>query len=146
VQSTPPAKRGRGRPRIVRNDSSDTGEQAKAPKPTRVSKRLPHNQVERKYREGLNAEMEKLRATIPALPQGNQLGATKPSKATVLQHAVDEIERGRDVIAKLENDNLRLRSEFESEMDRAEKERARLETERDRWRLEAEALRIVGKL
>jgi hypothetical protein len=89
--------------------------------------------------------MERLRTTIPALPQGGLLGGAKPTKAMVLQHAADEIERGRGVIAKLEGDNAKLKTQFESEREKAETERVRLEKERDRWRLEAESLRAVGK-
>ena len=85
------------------------------------SKRLPHNQVERKYREGLNAEMERLRAAIPTLPQDATLGAPKPSKATVLQCAVDEINKVREEKAKLETAYMKVvneRDEAVIELDR----------------------------
>jgi hypothetical protein len=120
-QPAPVVKRKRGRPRIIRNESSDGPDQAKTAKPTRISKRLPHNQVERKYREGLNAEMERLRAAIPTLPQDVTLGAPKPSKATVLQCAVDEINKVREEKAKLETAYLKLvceRDEAVNELDR----------------------------
>ncbi|KAF2675958.1 hypothetical protein K458DRAFT_253115, partial [Lentithecium fluviatile CBS 122367] len=66
--------------------------------------RLPHNQVERKYRENLNAELERLRRAIPTLPQnaavdGGAMGQPKPSKAMVLAGAIEyikAIERERD--------------------------------------------------
>ena len=65
---------------------------------------MPHNQVERKYREGLNSEIEKLRSVVPTLPQSNDsgvIGQPKPSKAIVLAAAVDYIkstERERDAL------------------------------------------------
>jgi hypothetical protein len=119
-QPEPTVKRKRGRPRIIRNESSDA-DQIKANKPARISKRLPHNQVERKYREGLNAEMERLRAAIPTLPQDSTLGASKPSKATVLQCAVDEINKVREEKAALETVLLKVvceRDDAVNELDR----------------------------
>lgn len=67
------------------------------------SHRVPHNQVERKYREGLNSELERLRKAIPTLPRandGNAMGMPRPSKAMVLAGAIDyikRIERERDI-------------------------------------------------
>ncbi|CAI9630111.1 unnamed protein product [Alternaria burnsii] len=53
--------RKRGRPKMDR--SSTDNEIMTSPTTTKYqrSKRLPHNQVERKYREGLNSELERLR-------------------------------------------------------------------------------------
>jgi hypothetical protein len=92
--------------------------------------------------------MERLRATIPPLLPGSQSGGScKPSKTEVLHTAVDEIERSRGVIARLEGDCARLMTQVEAERERGEMERMRLEMERDRWRLEAEALRLpIGKI
>jgi Helix-loop-helix DNA-binding domain len=92
-----PVKRTRGRPRKIRPEPE--------PKPPRVSRRQPHNMVERKYREGLNKEMERLRSAIPNLDSipGAGLG-NKASKATVLQSAVDEIEALRKEKQKLEDE------------------------------------------
>jgi acyl-coenzyme A synthetase/AMP-(fatty) acid ligase len=66
---------------------------------------VPHNQVERKYREGLNSEIEKLRRAVPTLPQSNDsgvIGQPKPSKAIVVSAAVDYIRR-----TEKERDTLR---------------------------------------
>lgn len=86
----PQPKRKRGRPRINRRESAPSSSKSSA------SQRVPHNQVERKYRETLNAEMERLRINVPTLPQhdGTSLaGPPKPSKATVLAAAVDYIKQ-----------------------------------------------------
>jgi hypothetical protein len=60
----------------------------------RTSKRVPHNLVERKYRNTLNAELERLRCAIPhiaGLGGGADDGSnnsSKPSKANILASAV----------------------------------------------------------
>ena len=105
-----PAKRKRGRPRLIRNDS-DSSYADSTPRKTRISKRQPHNQVERKYREGLNAELERLRLAVPTLPHPEPsstgtASAPKPSKATVLASAIDYIRN-----MELERDRLRHENE-----------------------------------
>jgi len=104
----PPPKRKRGRPRLIRADSESSYGDSMSRKP-RLSKRQPHNEVERKYREGLNAELERLRMAIPTLPQwDSQLlhGPPKPSKATVLASAIDYIHK-----MELERDRLQRENE-----------------------------------
>lgn len=95
-------RRGRPRlnppPRLQRTDStisttssSTSGKASKHPLP-----RQPHNQVERKYREGLNAELERLRRAVPTLPQsdeGGVIGQPKPSKGMILAGAIEYIHR-----------------------------------------------------
>ncbi|KAJ4311025.1 hypothetical protein N0V94_008151 [Neodidymelliopsis sp. IMI 364377] len=103
-------QRKRGRPRLDRTEtiSSTSSPSSKSQK----TGRLPHNQVERKYREGLNAELERLRRAVPTLPQSDEAGAMgqpKPSKAMVLASAIEyirKIEAERDML-KLENERLR---------------------------------------
>ncbi|KAF2994965.1 hypothetical protein E8E13_003107 [Curvularia kusanoi] len=103
-------QRKRGRPRLDRNEtvSSTSSPSSKNLK----TGRLPHNQVERKYREGLNAELERLRRAVPTLPQSDEAGAMgqpKPSKAMVLASAIEyiqKLEEERDAL-KLDNDRLR---------------------------------------
>jgi len=100
-----PARK-RGRPRLDQYQTANTTPEssssaAKHPKtsPYQASTRLPHNQVERKYREGLNAELERLRRAVPTLPQSDEQGQPKPSKAMVLAGAIEYIrvvERERD--------------------------------------------------
>ncbi|KAF2668179.1 hypothetical protein BT63DRAFT_414210 [Microthyrium microscopicum] len=105
-----PEKRKRGRPRLPRPDPDPT-----KPKPPRVSRRQPHNQVERKYREGLNAEMDRLRAAIPPMPaepaSNNNSAGQKPSKAQVLQSAVVEIQTLKDKLAASEARAVSLAAE-----------------------------------
>jgi len=74
-----------------------------------MSQRVPHKEVERKYRQVLNSEMEKLRVNVPTLPQhdGTSLAdPLKPSKTAVLAAAVDYIK-------SLEAENKRLTEENE---------------------------------
>ncbi|KAI4644955.1 hypothetical protein J4E93_005754 [Alternaria ventricosa] len=103
--------RKRGRPKM---DRSTTDSQVMS-SPTlkyQRSKRLPHNQVERKYREGLNSELERLRQSVPILRQSDEVGAVgqpKPSKAMILASAIEyiqSIEKERDALIE-ENDRLR---------------------------------------
>jgi hypothetical protein len=84
-------------------------------------RRLPHNQVERKYRESLNTQLEALRRVVPALQQ-NQRGCdgadiedlptpSKPSKAVILASAtahIKQIEKENKAM-KEENELLRTR-------------------------------------
>lgn len=99
-------KKKRGRPKLNRQESSSSSK-------GKVSQRVPHNQVERKYRETLNAEMERLRVNIPTLPQhdGSSLaGPPRPSKATVLSAAVDYIKQLEAETERLAEQNENLRS------------------------------------
>jgi hypothetical protein len=66
-------------------------------------RRLPHNQVERKYRESLNTQLESLRRVVPSLQQNQAAcdGAdiedlptpSKPSKAVILASATAYIKQ-----------------------------------------------------
>ncbi|KAF2454714.1 hypothetical protein BDY21DRAFT_373960 [Lineolata rhizophorae] len=127
-------KRKRGRPRIHRTTStastasnSSSGNSygrtvAAARRNSHINHnhanahRVPHNQVERKYREGLNAELERLRQAIPTLPKprpgaedSNAPGAPKPSKATVLAAAIDYIKFLEDQVDYVSKECDRLR-------------------------------------
>lgn len=67
--------------------------------------RQPHVQVERKYREGLNSDLERLRCAVPTLLQSGEgavMGQPKPSKAMVLSCAVAYIAK-----IEYERDGLR---------------------------------------
>jgi hypothetical protein len=111
--------RKRGRPKMDRN-STDSSQVMTSPTTTKYqrSKRLPHNQVERKYREGLNSELERLRRSVPILRQSDEVGAIgqpKPSKAMILSSAIEyiqSIEKERDALIE-ENDRLR-RGQYEA--------------------------------
>lgn len=105
--------RKRGRPRLE-HSSTDSKSTTPSSAKSHRSGRLPHNQVERKYREGLNSELERLRKAVPSLPQsdeGGVMGQPKPSKAMVLSSAIEyirKIEKERDEL-KEENEQLRQR-------------------------------------
>lgn len=87
-------------------------------------KRMPHHQVERKYRETINTQLEALRRVVPSLQQpspGNcnddadiedlPLPPAKPSKAVVLASAtahIKQVEKERRRLAE-ENQFLRQR-------------------------------------
>jgi hypothetical protein len=95
-QTTPKRQlRKRGRPRLDRVETHSQSNGSSSAKIQRTG-RLPHNQVERKYREGLNTELERLRKAVPTLPhseEGDAMGQPKPSKAMVLSSAIDYIKR-----------------------------------------------------
>ncbi|EAT85022.1 hypothetical protein SNOG_07556 [Parastagonospora nodorum SN15] len=99
-QTTPKRPlRKRGRPRL---DQLDTESQSAGPSSAKCqrSSRLPHNQVERKYREGLNSELERLRKAVPTLSKSEE-ALIKPSKGMILSSAIDyikSIERERDAL------------------------------------------------
>jgi hypothetical protein len=89
------APRKRGRPRHTRHQTDPTNTSS-SPQHARRANCLPHKQVERKYREGLNMEFERLRRAIPTLPQNvdsNIIGVAKPSKGMVLGAAIEYISR-----------------------------------------------------
>ncbi|KAI0578926.1 HLH multi-domain protein [Pyrenophora tritici-repentis] len=95
-----PAPRKRGRPRLNRPASEPQAANNSGAKSTRTQC-MPHTEVERKYREKLNAELERLRRAVPMLPQCDSadMGAVKPSKSMILAVAIDyikELERQRD--------------------------------------------------
>lgn len=100
-------QRKRGQPRLDRSNLS-TSTSSKCHR----TSCLPHSQVERKYREGINAELERLRRSVPTLPQRDEcgvLGQSKPSKAMVIASAIDYIKnvtRERDMY-HVENERLR---------------------------------------
>ncbi|USP76515.1 hypothetical protein yc1106_03789 [Curvularia clavata] len=94
-----PQPRKRGRPRIHRPTSEGS---AMSPAKAARTQCMPHTEVERKYREKLNAELERLRKAVPMLPQSDpsESGGVKPSKSMVLAVAIDyikELERQRDI-------------------------------------------------
>lgn len=120
-EATPPdeesaprqARRKRGRPRLKRDLSGtkpvlstnkfSSEQRQRAP-------RQPHNQVERKYREGLNSDLERLRRAVPTLSQSEEdavIRGLKPSKAMVLSCAVAYIAK-----IELERDGLREGNEL----------------------------------
>jgi hypothetical protein len=87
-------------------------------------RRLPHNQVERKYRESLNTQLESLRRVVPALQQngGGCDGAdiedlptpSKPSKAVILASATAYIKQQEKDKKSLADENQILRTRMKA--------------------------------
>lgn len=83
-------------------------------------RRLPHNQVERKYRESLNTQLESLRRVVPSLQQNvrGYDGAdiedlptpSKPSKAVILASATAHIKQQEKDKKSLADENALLRA------------------------------------
>ena len=108
VPVDPAPKRKRGRPKLNRRASE--GGSSK----NMLKKRVPHSEVERRYRQALNAEMERLRVNVPTLSQHSGtsfVGPPKPSKATVLAAAVNYIETLEAETKRLIEENGKLKCE-----------------------------------
>lgn len=84
-------------------------------------RRLPHNQVERKYRESLNTQLESLKRVVPSLQSDPRAcdsadiedlpTPSKPSKAVILASAtayIKQMEKDKKSLAD-ENQLLRQR-------------------------------------
>ncbi|EMD65846.1 hypothetical protein COCSADRAFT_35828 [Bipolaris sorokiniana ND90Pr] len=103
----------RGRPRLDRNLSGAKpvpSTNASSSKQHQRAPRQPHKQVERKYREGLNSNLVRLRRAVPTLSQSEEdavIGWPAPSKAMILSCAVEYIAK-----IELERDGLRERNEL----------------------------------
>jgi hypothetical protein len=70
-----------------RRSSRDAKESAPVSFSGRITKRrVPHNEVERKYRDGLNKQLERLRNAVPSLK-----GQERISKTEVLSNAISYI-------------------------------------------------------
>ncbi|KAL5120442.1 hypothetical protein ACEQ8H_001732 [Pleosporales sp. CAS-2024a] len=87
-------------------------------------RRLPHNQVERKYRESLNTQLESLRRVVPSLQQ-NQAACdsadiedlpapSKPSKAVILASATAYIKQQEKDKKSLADENHLLKSRIKA--------------------------------
>ncbi|KAI4921603.1 hypothetical protein J4E90_000029 [Alternaria incomplexa] len=107
------ARRKRGRPTLNRNlPGAKPGPSINtfSSKQSHGAPRQPHNQVERKYRQGLNSDLGRLRRAVPTLSQSEEgavIGRPKPSKAMVLSCAVEYIAK-----IELERDRLREGNEL----------------------------------
>jgi len=102
----------------VKSESEDSPQAIvdEKPKPRR---RLPHNQVERKYRESLNTQLESLRRVVPSLQQNRACdGAdiedlpapSKPSKAVILASATAHIKQIEKDRKSLQDENQLLKT------------------------------------
>jgi hypothetical protein len=90
----PAAANKRGRPRKIRATSEPSNIASFSRQD--CAQRVPHHQVERKYREGLNTSLRQLQRAVPT---HGAFGTTRPSKAMVIAGAIDyihKIEKERD--------------------------------------------------
>lgn len=108
-------------PQVKFKSESEDSPQAPTDDKPKSRRRLPHNQVERKYRESLNTQLESLRRVVPSLQQ-NQRGCdgadiedlptpSKPSKAVILASAtayIKQMEKDKKSMAD-ENQLLKTR-------------------------------------
>lgn len=103
---------------------SDDSPQAAADDKAKPRRRLPHNQVERKYRESLNTQLESLRRVVPSLQQ-NQRGCdgadiedlptpSKPSKAVILASATAYIKSMEKDKKSLHDENQLLKTRIKA--------------------------------
>ncbi|OAL42589.1 hypothetical protein IQ07DRAFT_340106 [Pyrenochaeta sp. DS3sAY3a] len=103
--------RKQGRPRLdCRDEPGSLSKPVVKPGKQRRG-RTPHGQIERKYRDGLNSELERLRKAVPTLPQsseGDSFGYRKVKKATVLTAAIDYIKRIENERNALQEENQRI--------------------------------------
>lgn len=83
--------------------------------------RINNNKVERKYRQGSNADFERLRRTIPTLPQrqaGGSNGQPRPSKSAVLIAATSHIKNITQERDMLQSENDESKSARKGNSDR----------------------------
>lgn len=95
ISSKSAAPRKRGRPRRRASPPSADYASLSGDCSDIRSSRVPHNAIERKYRQGLNATLESLRQAVPTLPQRRQdgkIGAPRLSKSMIIAGAVEYIE------------------------------------------------------
>ncbi|CAI6339497.1 unnamed protein product [Periconia digitata] len=102
----------------IKSESEDSPQAPLDDKP-KPRRRLPHNQVERKYRESLNTQLESLRRVVPSLQQNRACdGAdiedlpapSKPSKAVILASATAHIKQIEKDRKSLQDENQLLKT------------------------------------
>ncbi|KAF1914131.1 hypothetical protein BDU57DRAFT_282672 [Ampelomyces quisqualis] len=109
----------------ISGDSPNKGsQQALVDQIPKSRRRLPHNQVERKYRESLNTQLESLRRVVPSLQQNQGAcdGAdmedlptpSKPSKAVILGSATAYIKQQEKDKESLAEENRLLRARIKA--------------------------------
>ncbi|KAJ4292615.1 hypothetical protein N0V90_009278 [Kalmusia sp. IMI 367209] len=108
----------------VKSESEDSPQAPTVEDKAKPRRRLPHNQVERKYRESLNTQLESLRRVVPSLQQ-NQRGCdgadiedlptpSKPSKAVILASATAYIKSMEKDKKTLHDENQLLKTRIKA--------------------------------
>lgn len=107
--SIPQRKRGRGKKVRDLRPTNDDEKDSSLPLTTSFTpgNRVPHNQIEQKYRNGLNENINRLREVVAS--SQNTSDSAKLSKAMVLSGAVDCIKTMEDARDELEVENKGLR-------------------------------------
>ena len=108
----------------VKSESEDSPQAPHVDDKAKPRRRLPHNQVERKYRESLNTQLESLRRVVPSLQQGQRGcdGAdiedlptpSKPSKAVILASATAYIKSMEKDKKTLHDENQLLKARIKA--------------------------------
>jgi len=115
IHRTPTASKGKKTQEREEEDDNDDDQQSMTSSTGKVpsKRRIAHNLVEKRYRNTINSEMERLRRMIPqivTIDAQTPDGRAKASKATVLSSAVryiQDLERDRHRLA-MENEELRM--------------------------------------
>jgi len=103
------------------DDDYQPNEEVKPPR-GRKRQRIPHTAVERRYRENLNAHLDRLRQAVPSLAARKGPGAgkgmeggegVKPSKCEILNGAIEHIQGLDKQIMDLRNENQKLVASME---------------------------------
>lgn len=90
------------------NPAAESAAKSGGGKGGKKRQRIPHTAVERRYRENLNAHLDKLRQAVPSLASrkgpGKEGEGVRPSKCEVLSGAIDHI-------GAVDRENAALRNE-----------------------------------
>jgi hypothetical protein len=108
----------------MKSESEESPQATAGDEKAKPRRRLPHNQVERKYRESLNTQLESLRRVVPSLQQ-NQRGCdgadiedlptpSKPSKAVILASATAHIKNVEKEKKTLQDENQLLKTRIKA--------------------------------
>lgn len=108
----------------LKSESEDSPQAPTSDEKAKTRRRLPHNQVERKYRESLNTQLESLRRVVPALQQNQRVcdsadiedlpTPSKPSKAVILASATAYIKSMEKDRKTLQEENNLLKSRIKA--------------------------------
>ena len=120
-KSTAPSHKSAGARPLRNSDEDEDYMPSEDPKRGRKRQRIPHTAVERRYRENLNAHLDKLRETVPSLaarkgPDGSKVDGgqgVKPSKCEILNGAIEHIGSLDKQISDLKGENQALRARME---------------------------------
>ncbi|EOA91306.1 hypothetical protein ACJQWK_03714 [Exserohilum turcicum] len=118
--TSPSEDRQRTKSETTEDTSTKESPQANDDGKPKSRRRLPHNQVERKYRESLNTQLDSLKRVVPSLQQNPRAcdsadiedlpAPSKPSKAVILASATAYIKQMEKEKKSLADENQLLRT------------------------------------